>query len=154
MTHSKSSLVAGPALPPNYKSSSSDSSDSDEDSSSLYEEGNQESEDDDTGPTARKQRKNQDDDEDDDDGFFGPALPPGFKKQDDSPPRSFVNQDKRLLNGQDGNPDFLTDSTVFPAARMPVCGALIEHGPALPPGFIKAAQKSDKGRDDPEQQYL
>lgn len=36
----------------------------------------------------RKQRQNQDrDDDDDDDGFFGPALPPGFKKQDDSPPR-------------------------------------------------------------------
>jgi hypothetical protein len=32
----------------------------------------------------RKQRKSQDDD---DDGFFGPALPPGFKKPDDSPPR-------------------------------------------------------------------
>ncbi|KAL0615062.1 GPALPP motifs-containing protein 1 [Plecturocebus cupreus] len=86
------SPVAGPALPPNYKSSSSDSSDSDEDSSSLYEEGNQESEEDDTGPTARKQRKNQDDDDDDDDddGFFGPALPPGFKKQDDSPPRPII----------------------------------------------------------------
>lgn len=46
-------IVAGPALPPNYKSSSSESSDSDEDSSSLYEEGNQESEEDDTGPSAR-----------------------------------------------------------------------------------------------------
>ncbi|KAF7461053.1 Hypothetical predicted protein [Marmota monax] len=82
------SPVAGPALPPNYKSSSSDSSDSDEDSSSLSEEGNQESEEDDTGPTARKQRRNQD--EEDDDGFFGPALPPGFKKQDDSPPRPII----------------------------------------------------------------
>ncbi|XP_010635354.1 GPALPP motifs-containing protein 1 [Fukomys damarensis] len=112
------SPVAGPALPPNYKSSSSDSSDSDEDSSSLYEEGNQESEDD-TGPPTRKQKRNQDDDDDDDndddddddDGFFGPALPPGFKKQDDSPPRPII-------------------------------------GPALPPGFIKSSQKSDKGRDD------
>uniref|UniRef100_G3U8B2 GPALPP motifs-containing protein 1 n=1 Tax=Loxodonta africana TaxID=9785 RepID=G3U8B2_LOXAF len=75
------SPVAGPALPPNYKSSSSDSSDSDEDSSSLYEEGNQESEEDDTGPTARKQRRNR---------FFGPALPPGFKKQDESPPRPII----------------------------------------------------------------
>lgn len=51
--HAASSSVAGPALPPDYKSSSSESSDSDEDSSSLYEEGNQESEEDDTGPTAR-----------------------------------------------------------------------------------------------------
>ncbi|XP_020038979.1 GPALPP motifs-containing protein 1 isoform X2 [Castor canadensis] len=80
------SPAAGPALPPNYKSSSSYSSDSDEDSSSLSEEGNQESEDD-SGPTAIKQRKSQDDD---DDGFFGPALPPGFKKPDDSPPRPII----------------------------------------------------------------
>ncbi|XP_006053451.3 GPALPP motifs-containing protein 1 isoform X1 [Bubalus bubalis] len=87
-----SSPVAGPALPPNYKSSSSESSDSGEDSSSLSEEGNQESEEDDTGPPARKLRRNQDDDDDDDDdeGFFGPALPPGFKKQDDSPPRPMI----------------------------------------------------------------
>lgn len=85
------SPVAGPALPPNYRSSSSDSSDSDEDSSSLSEEGNQESEEDNAGPTAKKQRRNQDrDDGDDDDGFFGPALPPGFKKQDDSPPRPII----------------------------------------------------------------
>lgn len=31
--------------------------------------------------------KNVQEDDDDDDGFFGPALPPGFKKQDDSPGR-------------------------------------------------------------------
>ena len=54
--HKTSFSVAGPALPPNYKSSSSESSDSDEDSSSLSEEGNQESEEDDTGPPARSVR--------------------------------------------------------------------------------------------------
>lgn len=89
------SPVTGPALPPNYRSCSSDSSDSNEDSSSLSEEGNQEPEEDDTGPTAKKQRRSpdrddDDDDDDDDDGFFGPALPPGFKKQDDSPPRPII----------------------------------------------------------------
>ncbi|XP_042141134.2 GPALPP motifs-containing protein 1 [Peromyscus maniculatus bairdii] len=84
------SPVAGPALPPDYRSSSWDSSDSDEDSSSLSEEGGQESAEDDSGPTARKQRRHQDRDDDDDDGFFGPALPPGFKKQDDSPPRPVI----------------------------------------------------------------
>ncbi|XP_052588674.1 GPALPP motifs-containing protein 1 [Peromyscus californicus insignis] len=84
------SPVAGPALPPNYRSSSSDSSDSDEDSSSLSEEGDQESEEDDSGPTARKQRRHQDRGDDDDGGFFGPALPPGFKRQDDSPPRPII----------------------------------------------------------------
>lgn len=85
------SPVAGPALPPNYRRSSSGSSDSDEDSSSLSEDGNQESEDEDAGPTPRKQKRNQDDDDDDDDeGFFGPALPPGFRKQDESPPRPMI----------------------------------------------------------------
>ncbi|XP_007526671.1 GPALPP motifs-containing protein 1 [Erinaceus europaeus] len=83
-----SSPVAGPALPPNYKGSSSESSDSDEDSSSSDEGGNQESEEDDTGPSSRKQRRTQNCD--DDEGFFGPALPPGFKKQDDSPPRPII----------------------------------------------------------------
>lgn len=34
---------------------------------------------------SRKPKTIQEDD--DDDGFFGPALPPGFKKQDDSPER-------------------------------------------------------------------
>uniref|UniRef100_A0A8D0JNK0 Uncharacterized protein n=1 Tax=Sus scrofa TaxID=9823 RepID=A0A8D0JNK0_PIG len=66
--------VAGPALPPNYKSCSSESSDSDEDSSSLYEEGNQESEEDDTGATARP--------------IIGPALPPGFIKSTQKSDRS------------------------------------------------------------------
>ncbi|XP_020827157.1 GPALPP motifs-containing protein 1 [Phascolarctos cinereus] len=89
------SPVAGPALPPNYKSSSSDSSSSDEDSDSPlpHQGGKEDSEEEcDAGPTPRKQRRNQneEDDDDDDDGFFGPALPPGFKKQDDSPQRPII----------------------------------------------------------------
>ncbi|XP_068924808.1 GPALPP motifs-containing protein 1 [Petaurus breviceps papuanus] len=88
------SPVAGPALPPDYKSSSSDSSSSDEDSDSpLPHQGEKEDseEEHDAGPTPRKQRRNQNEDEDDDDdGFFGPALPPGFKKQDDSPQRPII----------------------------------------------------------------
>ncbi|KAM6178556.1 GPALPP motifs-containing protein 1 [Rhynchocyon petersi] len=107
------SPVAGPALPPNYKSSSSDSSDSDEDSSSSYEEGNQESEEDDISPPARKRRRKQSGGAggNDDDGFFGPALPPGFIKQDDSPPRpiigpalppGFMKSSQKSGRGQDG----------------------------------------------------
>ncbi|XP_072473286.1 GPALPP motifs-containing protein 1 [Notamacropus eugenii] len=112
------SPVAGPALPPDYKSSSSDSSSSDEDSDSPlpHQGGKEDSEEEhDTGPTPRKQRRNQnedgDDDDDDDDGFFGPALPPGFKKQDDSPQRPII-------------------------------------GPALPPGFKNRAQKTEENRDN------
>ncbi|XP_075055838.1 GPALPP motifs-containing protein 1 [Mixophyes fleayi] len=76
--------VAGPALPPGYQSNhSSDSSeDSDEETSPSHwhhKESNH--------TTHRKL----DPPEDDDDGdFFGPALPPGFKKQSDSPGRPVI----------------------------------------------------------------
>ncbi|EHH58575.1 hypothetical protein EGM_08451 [Macaca fascicularis] len=157
------SPVAGPAPPPNYKSSSSDSSDSDEDSSSLYEEGNQESEEDDTGPTARKQRKNQDkddDDDDDDDGFFGPALPPGFKKQDDSPPRpiigpalppGFIKSTQKSDKGRDDPGQQETDSS----EDEDIIGPMPAKGPVnynVTTEFEKRAErmkeKLTKGDDD------
>ncbi|XP_053419476.1 GPALPP motifs-containing protein 1 [Nycticebus coucang] len=150
------SPVAGPALPPNYRSSSSDSSDSDEDSSSLYEEGNEESEEDDTGPTARKQRRNQDDD---DDGFFGPALPPGFKKQDDSPPRpligpalppGFIKSTQKSDKGRDDPGQQETDSE-----DEDIIGPMPAKGPVnycVTTEFEKRAQrmkeKLTKGNDD------
>uniref|UniRef100_A0A2K5S6W4 GPALPP motifs-containing protein 1 n=1 Tax=Cebus imitator TaxID=2715852 RepID=A0A2K5S6W4_CEBIM len=155
------SPVAGPALPPNYKSSSSDSSDSDEDSSSLYEEGNQESEEDDTGPTARKQRKNQDDD--DDDGFFGPALPPGFKKQDDSPPRpiigpalppGFIKATQKSDKGRDDPEEQETDSS----EDEDIVGPMPAKGPVnynITTEFEKRAQrmkeKLTKGDDETQE---
>ncbi|GAB1299106.1 GPALPP motifs-containing protein 1 [Apodemus speciosus] len=140
------SPVAGPALPPNYRSCSSDSSDSDEDSSSLSEE-------DGTGPTAKKQRQDQDrDDDDDDDGFFGPALPPGFKKQDDSPPRELEKhwEDSQLEPLMDRRkqaecPLLATTSVSHSHNKVPIIG------PALPPGFIKSPQKNDTGREGPGQ---
>ncbi|XP_011795981.1 PREDICTED: GPALPP motifs-containing protein 1 [Colobus angolensis palliatus] len=155
------SPVAGPALPPNYKSSSSDSSDSDEDSSSLYEEGNQESEEDDTGPTARKQRKNPDkNDDDDDDGFFGPALPPGFKKQDDSPPRpiigpalppGFIKSTQKSDKGRDDPGQQETDSS----EDEDIIGPMPAKGPVnynVTTEFEKRAErmkeKLTKGEDD------
>lgn len=155
------SPVAGPALPPDYKSSSSESSGTDEDSSSLYEEGNQESEDN-TGPTARKQRRNQDDDkdEDDDEGFFGPALPPGFKKQDDSPPRpiigpalppGFIKSTQKSDKGRDGPGQQETDSS----EDENIVGPMPAKGPvnySVTTEFEKRAQrmkeKLTKGDDD------
>ncbi|XP_063160644.1 GPALPP motifs-containing protein 1 [Candoia aspera] len=81
--------VAGPALPPGYKENSENcdyeqkcaaarvSRETDWDSE----------EDEDSSPVPRKQRRCQ---EGDNDGFFGPALPPGFKKQDESPERPVI----------------------------------------------------------------
>ncbi|NXU66515.1 GPAM1 protein, partial [Horornis vulcanius] len=82
--------VAGPALPPDYKSSS-EAPDSDDDSESLPlpRDTNRDSEEETEGDPAPKKPKRIHED-DDDDGFFGPALPPGFKKQDDSPERPII----------------------------------------------------------------
>ncbi|XP_050190024.1 GPALPP motifs-containing protein 1 isoform X1 [Myiozetetes cayanensis] len=86
------SQVAGPALPPGYKSScSSETPDSEDDSESLplHRNANRDSEEETGGDPASKKPKRILED-DDDDGFFGPALPPGFKKQDDSPERPII----------------------------------------------------------------
>ncbi|XP_052046877.1 GPALPP motifs-containing protein 1 [Apodemus sylvaticus] len=155
------SPVAGPALPPNYRSCSSDSSDSDEDSSSLSEE-------DDTGPTAKKQRQNQDrDDDDDDGGFFGPALPPGFKKQDDSPPRpligpalppGFIKSSQKNDTGRDGpgqGPFFFNSEEAESGEDEDIVGPMPAKGPvnySVTAEFEKRAQrmkeKLTKGDDD------
>lgn len=152
------SPVAGPALPPNYRSCSSDSSDSDEDSSSLSEE-------DDTGPTAKKQRQDQDDD--DDDGFFGPALPPGFKKQDDSPPRpiigpalppGFIKSPPKNDTGREGpgqGPPFFNSEEAESGEDEDIVGPMPAKGPvnySVTTEFEKRAQrmkeKLTKGDDD------
>ncbi|XP_053166767.1 GPALPP motifs-containing protein 1 isoform X1 [Hemicordylus capensis] len=84
-----SSQVAGPALPPGYKSNPERcGSDQEYNSSHALREMDWDSEDDqDSSPTPRKQRRYR---EEEDDGFFGPALPPGFKKQDESPERPII----------------------------------------------------------------
>ncbi|XP_025896213.1 GPALPP motifs-containing protein 1 [Nothoprocta perdicaria] len=85
--------VAGPALPPGYKSSwSSETPESGDDSEPLPlpREADGDSEEDLEGAPAPKKPKGIQEDDDDDDGFFGPALPPGFKKQDDSPERPII----------------------------------------------------------------
>ncbi|XP_077786855.1 GPALPP motifs-containing protein 1 isoform X2 [Podarcis muralis] len=81
--------VVGPALPPDYYSSS-EIHGCDKKCTSPNAPGGTvwDSEDDkDSSPTPRKHRRYQ---EDDDDGFFGPALPPGFKKPDESPERPVI----------------------------------------------------------------
>ncbi|XP_049634774.1 GPALPP motifs-containing protein 1 isoform X2 [Suncus etruscus] len=158
----------GPALPPNYKRSSSESSDSDEDSSSLYEEGNQESEEDDMGPTPRKQKRNQDVDDDENEGFFGPALPPGFKKQDDSPPRpiigpalppGFIKSTQKSEKGRDDSgqqiSSHFTSEKETDSSEEDIVGPMPAKGPvnySVTTEFEKRAQrmkeKLTKGDDD------
>ncbi|KAF7238658.1 GPALPP motifs-containing protein 1 [Varanus komodoensis] len=81
--------VAGPALPPGYRSNlERHGGDKECPSARAPKETAWDSEDEeDSSPIPRKQKR---DDDDDDDGFFGPALPPGFKKQDESPERPII----------------------------------------------------------------
>ncbi|XP_015666558.1 GPALPP motifs-containing protein 1 [Protobothrops mucrosquamatus] len=81
--------VAGPALPPDYKENSKYFDTGEKCvSAQMPKETDLDSEEDkDLSPVPRKQRRCQ---EEDDDGFFGPALPPGFKKQDESPERPII----------------------------------------------------------------
>lgn len=77
----------------------------------------------------------------DNDGFFGPALPPGFKKQQSSPERSLVVffDDIRSINYtvhfEGCNPN-------RPPHRPPVLG------PALPPGFRRAMYEQNDDDED------
>ncbi|NP_001089474.1 uncharacterized protein LOC734525 [Xenopus laevis] len=81
--------VAGPVLPPGYKcdSSSSDSSDDSDQESISYKRSSNTSKN--KRPKSSKQSLPVVNAEPDDD-FFGPALPPGFKKQSDSPERPVI----------------------------------------------------------------
>ncbi|XP_024151758.1 GPALPP motifs-containing protein 1 [Oryzias melastigma] len=116
---------AGPALPPGYKredpSSSSDESEP-EIAKKRAKTGHRDGD--------RPEQKNYDDD----DGFFGPALPPGFKKQESSPER-------RPIVGPALPPGFRKaaynqeDSDGEEGECLP--------GPALPPGYCAESSNSD-----------
>ncbi|KAG8137708.1 hypothetical protein E2320_004944, partial [Naja naja] len=79
----------GPALPPGFKGNSGNSDDEQKRlSTQMTKETESDSEEDiGSGPVSRKRRGSQEEDED---GFFGPALPPGFKKQEESPERPII----------------------------------------------------------------
>ncbi|XP_074047808.1 GPALPP motifs-containing protein 1 [Macrotis lagotis] len=163
------SPVAGPALPPNYKSSSSNSSSSDEDSDSplRHRGGREDSEEEhDTDPNPRKKRRNQDNNnDDDDDGFFGPALPPGFKKQDDSPQRPIIgpalppgfNNRTQKTGENRGDPasSFNSEGTESSEDDEDIVGPMPAKGPvdySVTTEFERRAQKMKekltKGDDD------
>uniref|UniRef100_A0A3B1KH14 GPALPP motifs-containing protein 1 n=1 Tax=Astyanax mexicanus TaxID=7994 RepID=A0A3B1KH14_ASTMX len=138
--------IIGPALPPLYKaagSSSSEDSDREEvvfkrakysgsgDGSSSHSRSLREEQ-----PVSKPHVNEDDDDDDDDDGFFGPALPPGYQKQERSPdrppvlgpalPPGFKKQHYEDEEEDEGN------------------GAV---GPALPPGY-QAESSSSEEEDD------
>ncbi|KAM4629963.1 GPALPP motifs-containing protein 1 [Polymixia lowei] len=125
---------AGPALPPGYKRGEPSSS-SEESEQEVVVKRTKTSHGSKDGHTAdvKKIKKVQDDD--DGDGFFGPALPPGFMKQQSSPERPPVlgpALPPGFCRADDDDDD--EDEEDFP-------------GPALPPGY-KAEPSSSDGEDE------
>lgn len=119
---------AGPALPPGYKRGEPSSTDESEEEASVKRLKTSHS-------TENQQEKTKDDN--DDDGFFGPALPPGFKKQQSSPERTPVigpvlPPGFRRSSLEDRDDD---DSSGEKQAGF--------SGPALPPGYQPQASSSE-----------
>nr|XP_033805057.1 GPALPP motifs-containing protein 1 [Geotrypetes seraphini] len=77
--------VAGPALPPGYKFCCSSGTSDDSEGEDPEREANKSKRD-----SPSRCRKEIYVEEELDDGFFGPALPPGFKRQPDSPERPVI----------------------------------------------------------------
>ncbi|KAL6112903.1 gpalpp1 [Pungitius sinensis] len=125
---------SGPALPPGYKRAgpSSSSEDSEQEVSTKRARTKHSA----AGTSAEKV-ENTKVKETADDGFFGPALPPGFRKQQSSPERPPVLGPalppgfRRAAYENDGDDD--EDGEDFP-------------GPALPPGY--QAESSSSGEED------
>ncbi|KAJ0001660.1 hypothetical protein NQD34_001456 [Periophthalmus magnuspinnatus] len=120
--------LVGPALPPGYKRGDPSSSDESENDVSVKRVK--------TSHSTENQQENSktEDDYVDDDGFFGPALPPGFKKQQSSPEMTLVIGPAlppgfRRWSGDD---DEVDDEDVAGFS-----------GPALPPGYQHQAYSSE-----------
>ncbi|XP_029001171.1 GPALPP motifs-containing protein 1 [Betta splendens] len=125
---------AGPALPPGYKRAErSSSSDESEEEVAVKRAKIRQT-------AGNRHPEEIQDDGDGDDGFFGPALPPGFKKQQSSPERPPVlgpalppGFRKAAYSNDDDNSDG-EDGEGIP-------------GPALPPGY-QAEPSSSEGEDE------
>ncbi|XP_051235268.1 GPALPP motifs-containing protein 1 [Dicentrarchus labrax] len=121
---------SGPALPPGYKRGEpSSSSDESEQEVVVVKRAK-------TSHTAAEKVERTNEQEKDDDGFFGPALPPGFKKQQMSPERPPVLGPalppgfRRAAYENDDDNDS-EDEEGFP-------------GPALPPGYQAESSSEDE----------
>lgn len=124
---------SGPALPPGYKRGELSSSSDEQEVAVKRAKTSHTSAD----RSAEKEEKTKVK-ETDDDGFFGPALPPGFKKQQSSPerppvlgpalPPGFRRAAYKNNDNDDGE-----DEESFP-------------GPALPPGY-QVESSSSEGED-------
>lgn len=119
----------GPALPPGYKRGGPSSSSEESDQEVSFKRAK-------TSHTASEEVEKSNSQENDD-GFFGPALPPGFKKQQSSPERP-------PLLGPALPPGFCR--AAYDDEDEDEDGEGVQ-GPALPPGY-KPESSSSEGEDD------
>ncbi|XP_066517015.1 GPALPP motifs-containing protein 1 [Hoplias malabaricus] len=129
--------IIGPALPPLYKPAESSSSEDSDHEEVVFKRARYSRSGD--GVSSKQSDRTEEaakiHSDDDDDGFFGPALPPGYNKQESSPerppvlgpalPPGFKKQDYDEEEDKD-------EGTI---------------GPALPPGYT-AESSSSEGEDD------
>ncbi|XP_076586830.1 GPALPP motifs-containing protein 1 [Chaetodon auriga] len=123
---------SGPALPPGYKRGEPSSSSDDSDQEVMAKRAKTWHTDADRSAERAEKTKVQ---ENEDDGFFGPALPPGFKKQQSSPERPPVLGPAlppgfRRAAYENDDDDDGGDGEDFP-------------GPALPPGYRAESSSSE-----------
>ncbi|XP_030636496.1 GPALPP motifs-containing protein 1 isoform X2 [Chanos chanos] len=130
--------IIGPALPPVYKRTESSSASEDSDGEEVvFKRAKRAGQRDDATPT---------DVQEEDDGFFGPALPPGYQKQQSSPERPLVLGPalppgfRRQVDDDDDDDD---DDDSDDDEREDDQGY---SGPALPPGY-KAESSSSEAED-------
>ncbi|XP_041795846.1 GPALPP motifs-containing protein 1 [Chelmon rostratus] len=123
---------SGPALPPGYKRGEPSSSSDESDQEVVVKRAKTGHTDADRSAEKAERTKVQ---EKEDDGFFGPALPPGFKKQQSSPERPPVLGPAlppgfRRAAYEHNDDDDGGDGEDFP-------------GPALPPGYRAESSSSE-----------
>ncbi|XP_050976644.1 GPALPP motifs-containing protein 1 isoform X3 [Labeo rohita] len=161
--------IIGPALPPKYKASESSSSCEDSDQEEVVFKRAKYSSSSRNRPSSNRGNMKDEmdikqvdkDEEDEDEGFFGPALPPGYQKQEKSPegppllgpalPPGFKKQDE-----DDDDEDAKDDTGGFSGPALPPGYRKQDRsterppviGPALPPGF----KKHDTDEDEDEEE--
>lgn len=159
--------IIGPALPPLYKASESSSSCEDSDQEEVvFKRAKYSSSRNRPSSNSRSAAKDEMDikqtyKHEDDEDFFGPALPPGFQKQDKSPegpplqgpalPPGFKNQDDDEAGAKEDNEGF-SGPALPPGYRKrdksPERPPAI--GPALPPGFKRQDEDEEEEGDKDE----
>lgn len=135
--------IIGPALPPRYKAADSSSSEDSDREEVVFKRAKYSGSGD--GPSSHRSLREEElaskphvDEDEDDEGFFGPALPPGYQKQESSP-------DRPPVLGPALPPGFKKQHHEDEDDEEDEGSGVV--GPVLPPGY-QAEDSSSEGEDD------